>query len=467
MVKRRLLSNNKTQYFLNLFFLTAFIIFASAHSAAAKIFNAESFTLDNGLQVVVIPNHRAPVVAHTVWYKVGAADEPQGLSGMAHYFEHLMFKGTEEIAPGAMAEMVKKLGGSLNAFTSQDYTAYYEVVTLEHLEKMMELEADRMSNLSVPEEHFQSEKQVVLEERRQRKENDPSGLLIEQMLSSLYVNHPYGIPVLGWFDEIKEYEWKDVKVFYDTWYAPNNAIVVISGDVTADSVRPIAERTYGALKPKNIPPRKRSTIPPAEAETELTLRHPSIHQPSFTQIFLGPNDSDNIEESLALQVFEEIMSGGSTTRLYKHLVVEQKKAVSAGISFSGSALDYGSIWISGKPADGVDPRELKSLIHDEIRDVIDNGVTETEVKEAIQRLQDGAVFARDSLKGPAMVFGYVLTTGGTIDSIENWPENIGKVTAADIQTVVKKYLDIKNPWLRAPVTGYFRPKRKEDKEQEE
>lgn len=433
-----------------------------AQYAAAKVFNAETFTLENGLQVVVIPNHRAPVVTHSVWYKVGAADEPQGLSGMAHYFEHLMFKGTKTSAPGEFAKIVKKLGGVHNAFTNQDYTGYYQVITSQHLEKMMEMEADRMVNLSVPKEHFDLEKQVVLEERRQRTDNDPTGLFFEQMRSALYVNHPYGTPVVGWFDEIKGYEWEDVKVFYDKWYAPNNAIVVISGDVTGESVRPMAEKIYGSLKPKELPARIRPKVPPAKAVTEMTLRHNSIHQPSFNQVFLAPNESDHKEDALAITVFREIMSGGATTRLYKNLVVEKKKAVSASLSYSGNALDYGVIWVSGKPVKGVELKELGNLIHNEIRDVIENGVTETEVKEAIQRLQDGAIYARDSLKGPAMTFGYTLMSGGEIDDIEDWPENIGKVTSEQVQEVAKKYFDVRDPWHRAPITGYLLPKKKKE-----
>ena len=466
MVKRRLLNNNKAQYFWSLILLTAFIIFAPTHSAKAQVFNAETFTLDNGMQVVIVPNHRAPVVTHSLWYKVGAADEVSGSSGMAHYFEHLMFKGTKTIAPGDFARIIKKHGGNHNAFTNQDYTAYYQLITVQHLEKMMELEADRMANLSVPKEYFDSEKKVVLEERRQRSENDPSGLFTEQMRSALYVNHPYGTPIIGWMDEIKGYEWEDVKSFYDTWYAPNNAILVISGDVTAKTVRPIAERTYGMLKPKDIPERKRPKIPPAKGSTEMTLRHPTIHQPSFQQVFLAPTKSGNKKDALALQVLKEIMSGGATTRLYQKLVVEEKKAIAAGISYSGGARDYGSIWVTGRPVEGVGLRELKDLVHIEIKDVIDNGVTEVEVKEAIQRLQDSAIFARDSLKGPAMTFGYALTAGSTIDDIEYWPENIGKVTAADVQAVATKYLDQKNPWHRAPITGYLRPKKSKENKKE-
>lgn len=430
----------------------------SPSPASAAVFNAESFTLDNGMKVVVIPNHRAPVVSHMVWYNIGAADEPQGLSGMAHYFEHLMFKGTQKLEPGEFSRIVKSLGGRDNAFTGQDYTAYFQTIAVEHLGSMMEMEADRMANLDVPADHFASEKNVVLEERRQRTENDPRSLFLEQMKSALFVNHPYGTPIIGWMDEIEKYEWEDVKVFYDTWYAPNNATLVISGDITADIVRPMAERTYGKVKPKNLPERTRANVPPSLGDSVMTLRHDRIHQPSFTEIYVTPAAKDNKKSDLALQVFQEIMSGGSTTRLYNNLVVEQKKAISASLSYRGDALDYGAIWLSAKPVNGVTVEELQALMHDEIRDVIQNGVTQDEVDDAIQRLQDSAVFARDSLQGPAMTFGFALAIGKDIDDIENWPTNIGKVTAADIRDAVTTYLNPDKPWHRKPITGFMLPK---------
>jgi len=426
------------------------------------VFNAETFTLDNGMEVVVIPNHRAPVVSHMVWYKVGAADEPQGLSGMAHYFEHLMFKGTEKLEPGEFSRIVKSLGGCDNAFTGQDYTAYFQTISKDHLGQMMEMEADRMANLNVPPEHFASEKNVVLEERRQRTENNPRNLFFEQLKSALYVNHPYGTPVIGWMDEIEKYEWEDVKVFYDAWYAPNNAILIISGDVTAEDVKPLAEKTYGKLKPKDLPERTRANAPPAHGETKMTLRHATIHQPSFTETYITPSARDDKKGDLALQVLKEILSGGPTTRLYKNLVIDQKKAISVSLSYQSGSLDYGSIWLSGRPTEDVSLEELQNLIHDEIRDVIKNGVTKDEVNDAIQRLQDSAIFARDSLQGPAMTFGYALAVGATVDDIENWPVNIGKITAQDVQDAATKYINPDQPWLRQPVTGFLLPLEQEE-----
>lgn len=434
--------------------------------AFAKTFNAESVTLDNGLQLVVIPNHRAPVVTHMVWYKVGAADEPMGLSGMAHYFEHLMFKGTNKIAPGDFSKIVKELGGNDNAFTSQDYTAYYQSIAVEHLEKMMQMEADRMMNLKPPADHFASEKKVVLEERRQRTENDPRGLFFEQMRSALFTNHPYSIPTIGWMNEIKTYEWNDVKNFYDTWYAPNNAVVIISGDISLKTAKKLAEKTYGKLKPKELPKRQRQLVPPAVSETTLTLEHDVIHQDSFYHIMIAPSYSNNREDALALTMLQEILSGGPTTRLYKSLAVEQKKAVSTDLYYHGQMKDYGTIHIAATPVEGVDIKELEGLVYAEINNVIKNGVTEQEIKDAVTRIEDSSVFSRDSFSGPANIFGQALTTGNSIDDVENWVGDMAKVTADDVQRVAKTYLNIEDPWLRPRVMGYLKPKKNNRKAEE-
>lgn len=428
-----------------------------AQDAAKKTFNAEHFTLSNGMDVVVIPNHRAPVVTHMVWYKVGAADEKPGLSGMAHYLEHLLFKGTEELAPGEYSRRVRVLGGNDNAFTGQDFTAYYASVSVDNLYEIMQMEADRMLNANPPAAHYASEKEVVLEERRQRTDNDPRAQFGEQLNSLLFVNHPYGTPIIGWMDEIRRYEWPDVKKFYDAWYAPNNAILVVSGDMTAERLRPAAEEIYGKLKSKELPPRARPAVPPAPASPLLSFRDESIRQPVWQSVYLAPAHRQNKKDSLALQVLRDVMSGGPTTRLYDSLVVKQKKAVSVGLSYNGTALDYGTLVLSGTPADGVSLEELQALTEAEIKDVIENGVTETEVADAINRLQSEAVFARDSLAGPAMIIGYALTTGSTLDELEYWPRDIGTVTSEDVQRVAATYLNKDKPWIRPSVTGHMLP----------
>lgn len=438
-------------------FFLLFAVLALPQSAIAQTFGAQEFTLSNGLQVVVIPNHRAPVVTSMLWMKVGAADEQPGFSGMAHYFEHLMFKGTAKIAPGEFSRTVKMLGGQDNAFTSQDYTAYFQSIAVENLPRMLEMEADRLVNLAPPADHYASEKQVVIEERRQRTDNDPRAKFGEQMNSTLYVNHPYGTPVIGWMSEIEKYEWTDVKFFYDTWYAPNNAVLIVSGDITAEQLKPMAEKHFGAIPKKVIPPRKRPEVPPAAGRTSVTVQDASVHQSLYQKMFIGPTDSKDKADSLALQVLSEILSGGPSARLYTSIVIGQKKATNVSFSYNSSALDYGTIALGGTPVGDVTPEELGMALDAEITKVIEHGVTETEVKEAIQRLQDQAVFARDSLTGPAMVFGVALTTGSTVRDVEYWSDDIAKVTAKQVQDAARKYLDERTPWVRPPVTGYLLP----------
>lgn len=428
--------------------------------ALAQTFGAEEFTLENGLQVVVIPNHRAPVVTTMLWIKAGRADEKPGSSGMAHYLEHLMFKGTQKLAPGEFSKTVKTLGGNDNAFTSQDYTAYYASVSADNLPKIMEMDADRLVNLNPPEDHYKSEKAVVLEERRQRTDNDPRAMFGEQLNSLLYINHPYALPVVGWMTEIEKYEWADVKSFYDTWYAPNNAILIVSGDITVAQLKPLAEKYYGPVAKKNIQARKRPAIPPAPSPAVLTLHHPDIHQSVSQKIYLAPSESTNREDSLALQILADIMGGSASARLYQSLVVNQKKATSVAFNYNATALDYGSITLGGTPAAGVSPEELGTLVNTEIRKAIETGVTENEVKESIQRLQDLAVYARDSVTGPAMIFGAALTTGSSVADVENWPADIAKVTPAQVQAVAAKYLDDSKPWVRPAVIGYLLPEEK-------
>jgi zinc protease len=435
--------------------LLAFLFLAAP--AAAKTFGASEFTLENGMSVVVIPNHRAPVITHMVWYKVGAADEEPGLSGMAHYLEHLLFKGTEKLEPGEFSKIVKTLGGNDNAFTGQDFTAYFQSIAVQNLPRVMEMEADRMLNANPPTEHYQSEKGVVLEERRQRTDNDPRALFGEQMQSLLFINHPYARPILGWMSEIEQYEWGDVKPFYDRWYAPNNAILILSGDITVEKAKALAQKYYGGLPRKEVPKRIRPALAPAPASTVLYMEDPAIHQPVFQRMYAAPAEAREKKYSLALTVLADIMAGGPTARLYKRLVAEQKKATSVSFDYSASALDYGRITLAATPVPGVTTKEIEERIDAEIKTLLENGVSAGEVRDSIQQLQDDAIFARDSVSGPAMIFGVALTTGSTVEDVENWPENIGKVSVDDVMAAARKYLDPENPWIRPPVSGHMNP----------
>lgn len=422
-----------------------------------KAFNAESFTLDNGMRVVVIPNHRVPVITHMVWYGVGAADEAPGKSGLAHFTEHLMFKGTQTVPPGEFSKRVRALGGNDNAFTSQDYTAYFQSIAVEHLETVMTMEADRMNNLTFPPEQVDSERLVVLEERRERTENDPTGYFYEQMRSMLFTNHPYSDPVIGWLHEMEALNRENVMDFYNAWYAPNNAILIISGDVTAEKLKPLAEKTYGVLPRETVPERIWTEVPPLLATPRLVLRHPTIQQPSFSRIYRAPAMKQNKQDSLALELVSAIMSQGQNSRLYKSLVVEQKLATNAQMGYNGSAISDATLNIGATPAEGVTLEQLEQAIDAELEKLVRDGVTQQELTEAVTRLRDAYIFSRDSLQGPAMIFGHALITGSSIEDVEYWAYDIQELTVEQLNDVARRFLDPDEIYKRPYVTGYVLP----------
>lgn len=421
-----------------------------------KVFNAQTFTLPNGLQVVVIPNDRAPVVTSMLWIKAGAADEPWGKSGSAHFFEHLMFKGTATVKPGEFSKIVRSLGGNDNAFTSYDYTAYFESLSVRHLEKILGMEADRMRNLNPPPGEFDAERKVILEERRERTDNDPKARFSEQLRAALYVNHPYGRPIIGWSDEMQKLDWPTAKKFYDKFYRPDNAILVVSGDVNKDTLKPLVEKTFGALPSSSDKvSRKRPAVPPLSGRMRLVWSDPQIRQPLVQRLYRVPSWRGSREESLALQVLEEVLSGGPSTRLYKALAVESKKVSAISFSYDPQRWDNAEAGFSASLLPGVSPEDVESSIDTLLRALIKDGVSAEELRAAKDSLKDAAVYARDSLTGPAMIVGQALATGASLDDVETWPSLIEGVTAAQVQAVAKKYFDPDDPALPMSVTGYL------------
>lgn len=421
--------------------ILVFPLTAAAQSAAPeKVFNAKTTTLENGMEVYVVENNRVPVVTHMVWYKVGAADEDMGKSGIAHFLEHLLFKGSENLKPGEFSKIVRNLGGNDNAFTSQDYTAYFQSIASEHLETVMKMEAGRMRGATMPENEVLSERKVILEERRQRTDNNPNAKFSESLDAALFVNHPYGIPVIGWYHEMETLSRDDAYNFYDKWYGPNNAVLVISGDVKADEVFDLARKIYGPLEKAEIPERVRTKSPPLVGQQVFTYHDAAVQQPVYQRSYRIPSYRQNKEGALAMQVLEDIFGSGSTSRLYKSLVIDQKLATSAGLSFRSSAWDDATLWVYASPVPGVSMDQIKVAIDAEIKKLADEGVTEKELTDSISRLQNEAIYARDSLTGPAMAIGYAIVTGSTLDDIEYWPRDIGNVTAEQIQNLAKTYL---------------------------
>ena len=294
--------------------------------------NVTQFVLDNGMEVVVIPDHRAPIVTHMVWYKVGSADEPAGKSGIAHFFEHLMFKGTAKHKAGEFGARIAEIGGHENAFTSYDYTAYFQTVTPDALETMMSFEADRMRNLILTDAVIGPERDVILEERRSRVEGSPQALLEEEVQATLFQNHPYRIPIIGWMHEMEKLNRAEAVEFYNRYYAPNNAVLVVAGDVEPDTVRSMAERTYGKVaRGPDLPPRIRPSEPEQNTRRSVTLTDRRVTVPSFSKSWVVPSyHRAKPGEAEALDLLSEILGGGTRSRLYQALVVKAGIAAGAG-----------------------------------------------------------------------------------------------------------------------------------------
>ena len=424
---------------------------ASAEQEGPQI---ESFTLDNGLEVVVIPDRRAPVVTHMLWYKVGSADEEPGKSGIAHFFEHLMFKGTEKYGPGVFSARIADVGGRENAFTSYDYTAYYQQVAPDLLPEMMAMEADRMTNLILTEEVIAPERDVIIEERNMRVENDPRSLLSEEVSATLYQNHPYRFPVIGWMHEIEKLNREDAIDFHRRHYAPNNAVLVVAGDVEAAAVRKLAEETYGKVaRGPELPPRVRPTEPEQNTRRTVTLNDARVGVPNFSKRWLVPSYTTAEKGTAeALDILAEVLGGGVRSRLYQELVVKQGIASSAMAYYQGTALDDTMFMVLGSPRGDATIEDVEKAIDAEVAKVAAEGVTEEEVEKAKKRFVRSMIFARDEQDGMARIYGSTLTTGGTVEDIANWPDRIRAVTADDVKAAAVRWLD-----QRRSVAAYLLP----------
>jgi zinc protease len=401
--------------------------------AEAVVFDPETFTLDNGMQVVVVTNRRAPVVSHHVWYMVGSADSPLGKSGVAHFLEHLMFKGTDSLPPGEFSRIVARNGGNENAFTGPDYTGYFQTIAKDRLELVMRMEADRMANLVLDDDEVLRERSVVLEERSQRTDNDPGARLSEQLNATQFYHHPYRLPVIGWRHEMETYDREDALDFYRTWYAPNNAVLIVAGDIDAAELRPLAEKYYGAIPARPVPERVRVQEPPQEAPRAVVLSDPRVQQPSWLRSYLAPSFSAGASEhAYALEVLAEVLGGTSTSRLYRSLVIEQKLATSAGAYYRGGSLDLATFRVYATPRPGVSLDQLEAAVDAELARLDGEPITLEEVERATRRLVAEAVYARDSLSTAVRSFGSALASGRTVTDVEAWPERIAAVTAAQV-----------------------------------
>ncbi len=433
--------------------LVALGLFA-ARPAAAQVFNPETFTLANGLQVVVISNHRSPIVTHMVWYRAGAADEAWGKSGIAHFLEHLMFRGTLHVPPGEFSKIVARNGGSDNAFTSYDYTGYFQNVSRNRLELVMELESGRMAELALTDEVVNPERDVILEERRQVVENRPGSLLREQMNAALFLNHPYGRPIIGWEHEMRGLTREDAIAWYDKYYTPNNAILIVAGDITVADLKPLAERFYGKIAARDVPPRVRTQEPPPRAARRVEIKDARVAQPSITRSYLAPSYvAGEKEHAYALQVLAELLGGAATSRLNRALVLDRQLATGAGAWYDPTALDLATFGVSASARTGTEIRDVEAALDTQIQKLLGEGASEDEVDRAKSRMRAAAVYARDSLSTGARVIGAALTTGQTIADVEAWPERIRAVTTAQVNAAARAILIPERS-----VTGLLLPK---------
>jgi zinc protease len=430
--------------------LTLLVSLQPAHAAP----RASEFYLGNGMQVVVVPDTRSPVVTHVVWYRVGGADNVLGQSGLAHFLEHLMFRSTKKLKSGELARTVSRLGGRDNAVTSHDSTYYFQRLPKEHLKTAMVMEADRMRNLNLNDAEVATEREVVLQERRSVVDSKPLAILDELINANLYLNHPYRIPVIGWEHEIKTLDRAKAIAFYQRFYAPNNAILVVAGDVTPGEVKKLAEETYGKVQRQpgvlRVP---RPAEPVQPGIRRLELRDARARSLSLQRYYATPSyKSAQSNEAEAIDTLSIVLGDGPTSRLYRQLVEEKNVAANAGASFSAVALDGGSLTVYAVAGDDVKLEALERAIDDSIAQFIKEGPSAEELEQAKDAMIASYVYSADNQAGLAARYGSNLVIGRSIADIEGWPDKVAKVTAEDVKAVAAKYLKLENS-----VTGYLVP----------
>jgi zinc protease len=401
---------------------------------------AHEFVLGNGMKVIVKEDHRAPTVAHMVWYRVGAMDESNGTTGVAHAFEHMMFKGTKTLRPGEFSQRVAALGGRENAFTGKDYTAYFQQVEKSRLDAVMALEADRMANLVLDAEEFGREIRVVMEERRWRTDDQPLPLLYETLMATAFVANPYHHPVIGWMDDLQHMTVDDAQAWYRRWYGPNNATMVVAGDVDPEQVRALAEKHYGKIAPIKLMPTKPQNEPPQKGIKRVTVKAPA-ENPYVALAFKVPalRDVERDVDPYALEVLAAVLDGYDNARLNARLVRGERRAHQVGAGYSRLARGPVLFTLEGTPAAGVGTEQLEGLLRAEVTRIAKEGVSEPELKRVKAQLVASEVYKRDSVFGLAMEIGRMEMTGLSHKHIERVIEKLRNVTAEQVQAVAQKY----------------------------
>lgn len=436
---------------MRLLLLVTSLILSGAANAAE---NVTTFSLRNGMDVVVIEDHRAPVVTHMVWYRVGAADELPGKSGIAHLLEHLMFKGTKNLEPGEFSRIVSANGGSENAFTSFDYTGYFQRVAADRLELMMRMEADRMQGLVLSEEDVVTERDVVLEERNSRTESNPGSLFSEQRMAALYLNHPYGIPIIGWKHEIAALTRDDAFEFYKKYYAPNNAILIVAGDVDPKEVHAMAQEYYGELRPSDsIVERVRPSEPPQIAPRRLEYKDNRVSQPYVIRTYLAPErNSGDQKTAAALALLSDLLGGDGINSVFgRKLQIEQKTALHVSAFYDGLSYDKSGFGLVVVPVEGISLPEAEAAMDTAVADFMIEGVDEDHLARIKAQIKASETYRQDSVRGRARAYGEALTSGLTVADADAWPEVLQAITAEDIMMAAQDIFD-----LNKSVTGYLK-----------
>lgn len=439
--------------FVRLFLLALFGVTLVTAAGAAIEDQVTSYTLDNGMQVVVIEDHRAPVVVHMVWYRAGAADETPGVSGVAHFLEHLLFKKTKNLEAGELSRTVAENGGTDNAFTSYDYTAYYQRVAADRLPIMMRMEADRMINLDLSEEDILVERDVIIEERNQRIETNPNALYREQANAALFQNHRYGVPVIGWRHEMSNLTLSDALDYYQKFYAPNNAVLIVAGDVMPEDVLALAQEIYGQI-PANVdlPERKRPVEPPHFAPRRIEYVDERVSQPYVVRSYLAPErNSGDQRSAAALVLLADILGDGQASVLQRKLQFETQEALYASASYSGVSLDKTSFGIYIVPAADVTLLDAEAALDRAISEFLEEGVDEAQLARLKTQYRAAGIYAQDNVNGLANAYGRALTSGLTLEDIHAWPDILQSITSDEIIAAATQVFD-----LNSSVTGWIR-----------
>jgi zinc protease len=436
---------------MRLFRTLALLAALAAPPALAE--DVTTFRLDNGLDVVVIEDHRAPLVVQQIWYRAGAADEAPGQSGIAHFLEHLMFKGTEKIPPNQFSALIEAQGGDDNAFTSWDYTSYYQRIAADRLELVMDMESDRMRNLRMTEEDVITERQVILEERAQRTDSDPGALLGEQMRAALYMNSHYGIPIIGWRHEMEGLTRDDALAWYRKYYAPNNATLIVAGDVDPAEVRRLAEKYYGPIQPsEGIAPRLRPQEPPQLAERRLVLADERVSNPYVYRMYLAPERNPGDQKTAAaLLILAELLGGsGQTSVLARALQFDTQTAVYTSAFYDGTSIDAGSFGLYVVPAPGVSLADAEAAMDRTVEDFLANGPDPAAFERIKTQIRASEIYGKDDIQGLANMYGEELTIGLTVADIQGFDDVLGAVTVEDVMDAAHKVFNRNNA-----VTGWL------------